>query len=222
MQPDQDGQFTAHPVVGIARDFHYKSLHTEIGPYIFLLKPENLGWGGYLTVRLEGENVNETIKAINGVWDEFSNDQPFGYFFLTDELDRQYDQESRIGSVFLVFAILAIFIACLGLLGLSSFMAEQRTKEIGVRKVMGASVPVIIRLMSRETIILVLVAAIISSVIAWYYMNNWLESFFYRINVSPVLILLAFAAALVIALITVSFQTISAALRNPAEALRYE
>ena len=101
-------------------------------------------------------------------------------------------------------------------------MAEQRTKEIGVRKVMGASVPVIIRLMSRETIILVLVAAIISSVVAWYYMNNWLESFFYRINVSPVMILLAFAAALVIALITVSFQTISAAMRNPAEALRYE
>jgi len=101
-------------------------------------------------------------------------------------------------------------------------MAEQPTKEIGVRKVMGANVPVIIRLMSRKTLVLVLVAAIISSVIAWYYMNNWLESFFYRIKVSPVLILLAFAAALVIALITVSFQTISAAMRNPAEALRYE
>ena len=126
------------------------------------------------------------------------------------------------GNVFLVFAILAIFVASLGLLGLSSFMAEQRTKEIGIRKVMGASVPVIIRLMSRETVILVLVAAIFSSVIAWFYMNNWLESFFYRIRVSPVLILLAFAAALVIALITVSFQTISAALRNPAESLRYE
>jgi len=137
-------------------------------------------------------------------------------------LNKLYDQESRIGNVFLVFAILAIFFACLGLLGLSSFMAEQPTKEIGVRKVMGANVPVIIRLMSRKTLVLVLVAAIISSVIAWYYMNNWLESFFYRIKVSPVLILLAFAAALVIALITVSFQTISAAMRNPAEALRYE
>ena len=222
MQPDQEGKFIYHPVVGIAKDFHYKSLHTEIGPYIFLLKPDDWGWGGYLSVRIDEDNVNETIKAINGVWDEFSIDQPFDYYFLTDELNRQYDQESRIGKVFLVFAILAIFIACLGLLGLSSFMAEQRTKEIGVRKVMGASVPVIIRLMSRETIILVLVAAIISSVVAWYYMNNWLESFFYRINVSPVMILLAFAAALVIALITVSFQTISAAMRNPAEALRHE
>lgn len=222
MQPGQDGQFIFHPVVGIARDFHYKSLHNEISPYIFLLKPEDFGWGGYLTVRLDGDNINETIKAINGVWDEFSDDQPFEYYFLTDELNKQYDQESRIGRVFLVFAILAIFVACLGLLGLSSFMAEQRTKEIGIRKVMGASVPVIIRLMSRETIILVMVAAILSSALAWYYMNSWLESFFYRINVSPVTILLAFATALVIALITVSFQTISAAMRNPADALRYE
>ncbi len=222
MQPGEDGQFIFHPVVGIVKDFHFKSLHTEIGPYIFLIKHDDLDWGGYLSVRIDEENRNETIKAINGIWDEFSNDQPFDYYFLSDELNRQYDQESRIGNVFLVFAILAIFIACLGLLGLSSFMAEQRTKEIGVRKVMGASVPVIIRLMARETIILVLVAAIISSVVAWYFMNSWLESFFYRINVSPVMILLAFAAALIIALITVSFQTISAAMRNPAEALRHE
>ena len=222
MQPDENGQFVYHQVVGIVRDFHFKSLHTKIGPYIFLHKPDDWGWGGFLTVRIDQENVNETVRAINKIWDEFSNDQPFEYYFLTDELNKQYDQESRIGNVFLVFAILAIFVACLGLLGLSSFMAEQRTKEIGVRKVMGASVPVIIRLMSRETVILVLVAATVSSVIAWYYMNNWLESFFYRINISPVIILLAFAAALAIALITVSFQTISAALRNPAESLRYE
>jgi putative ABC transport system permease protein len=222
MQPGEDGQFVYHPVVGITKDFHYKSLHTEIGPYIFLHKPDDWGWGGYLSVRIDPDNINETVREIKGVWDEFSNDQPFDYYFLTDELDKQYDQESRIGNVFLVFALLAIFVACLGLLGLSSFMAEQRTKEIGVRKVMGASVPVIIRLISRETVALVLVAAIISSAIAWFYMNNWLESFFYRIKVSPVTILLAFAAALVIALITVSFQTISAAMRNPAEALRYE
>jgi putative ABC transport system permease protein len=222
MQPWETGEFIHHPVVGVVKDFHYESMHTQIQPYIFIHKDESWGWGGYLTVRLDPANIKETIREIEKVWEEFSNDQPFDYYFLSDDLDRQYDAEARIGNIFLLFAILAIIIASLGLLGLSAFSAEQRTKEIGVRKVMGASVTVIIRLMSRETVILVLVAAILSSWISWIYMSSWLQSFYYRIKISPVLILTAFLVALLIALITVSFQAISAALKNPAEALRYE
>ena len=222
MQPWETGEFIYHHVVGVVKDFHYQSMHTRIDPYVFIHKNENWGWGGYLTVRLDQSTVRETISEIEKVWEEFSNDQPFDYYFLSDDLDRQYDAEARIGNLFLLFSILAIIIASLGLLGLSAFSAEQRTKEIGVRKVMGATVPVIIRLMSRETVILVLVAAILSSWVAWIYMTNWLQSFYYRIEISPVLILTAFLVALLIALITVSFQAISAALRNPAEALRYE
>jgi len=221
MQPSQNGEFIYHPVVGVVKDFHFKTMHTQIRPYIFLLKPKARS-DGYLTIRLDPATTKEAIREIKTVWNEFSSDQPFDYFFLNDELDKQYDAESRIGNIFLVFAILAIFIASLGLFGLSAFSAEQRTKEIGVRKVMGASIPIIIRLMSRETVILVLIAAILSSWIAWIYMNNWLESFFYRIKVSPLLLFSAFMAALLIALITVSFQAISAARKNPADALRHE
>ncbi len=222
MQPTENGEFSYHPIVGVVKDFHFKSMHTQIRPYIFIHKDAGWDWGGYLTVRIDPATTQETIKEIKNVWDEFSNDQPFDYFFLNEELNRQYDAENRIGNIFLVFAILAIFIASLGLLGLSAFSAEQRTKEIGVRKVMGATVPVIIRLMSRETVILVLVAALLSSWVAWIYMGNWLESFYYRIKVSPLLIFTAFMAALLIALITVSFQAIAAAMKNPADALRYE
>jgi putative ABC transport system permease protein len=211
-----------HRIVGVVKDFHYESLHTEILPYIFIHKDEGMNWGGYLTVRIRTENVSSLVKEIEKTWKEFSNNQPFEYTFVDDDFALMYSEEIRTGKIFGVFSILAILVACLGLLGLAGYNTEQRTREIGVRKVMGADVLTIVRLLSRETIILVLIAALISVPAAWYFMSNWLESYAYRIKLGPGLFFLAFLGALLIALITVSFQAWSAALRNPAESLRYE
>ncbi len=223
IQPGEtQGDWSYHPIIGVVRDFHFTSLHEKIQPYIFMHKPEDWGWGGYLTVRLEAQNIRATVNEIGNVWKEFTHDQPFEYYFLDEDFTSQYVEEQRTSKIFTVFSILAIFVACLGLLGLSAFSAEQRTKEIGVRKVMGATIPVIVRLLSRETVFLVLVATIPAVLVSWYYMRKWLESFAYRINIDPLLFFLAFLAVLIIALITVSFQAVNAALKNPAESLRYE
>jgi putative ABC transport system permease protein len=211
-----------HRIVGVVKDFHFESLHSEVLPYIFIHKDPEMNWGGYLTVRLQTEDISATIQKIEEIWNQFSNNQPFEYTFVDEDFASIYAEEVRTGKIFGVFSILAILIACLGLLGLASYSAEQRTKEIGVRKVMGADVPAIVRLLSRETVILVLVAALISVPAAWYFMGNWLESFAYRIKLGPGLFIVALVATLLIALITVSFQAVSAALRNPAESLRYE
>jgi putative ABC transport system permease protein len=211
-----------HQIVGVVKDFHFESLHRQILPYIFIHKDEGMDWGGYLTVRLETEDIAATMASIENTWKEFSHDQPFEYSFVDEDFARMYAEEVRTGKIFGVFSILAILVACLGLLGLSSYSAELRTKEIGVRKVMGADIPAIVRLLSRETITLVLVSALISVPAAWYFMSNWLESYAFRIKLGPGLFLLSFIAALLIALITVSFQSVSAALKNPAESLRYE
>ncbi len=211
-----------HQIVGIVRDFHFESLHTEILPYVFIHKDEEMQWGGYLTVSLMTDDLSSAMKEIENTWKEFSNDQPFEYSFVDENFARMYAEEIRTGKIFGVFSILAILVACLGLLGLSSYSTELRTKEIGVRKVMGADIPTIVRLLSRETIILVLISALISVPAVWYFMGNWLESYAFRIKLGPGLFLLSFLAVLLIALATVSFQAVSAALKNPAESLRYE
>ena len=208
--------------MGIVRDFHFESLHTEILPYVFIHKDEEMQWGGYLTARLMTDDLSSAMKEIENTWKEFSNDQPFEYSFVDENFARMYAEEIRTGKIFGVFSILAILVACLGLLGLSSYSTELRTKEIGVRKVMGADIPTIVRLLSRETIILVLISALISVPAVWYFMGNWLESYAFRIKLGPGLFLLSFLAVLLIALATVSFQAVSAALKNPAESLRYE
>jgi putative ABC transport system permease protein len=209
-------------VVGVVKDFHYESFHDEILPYIFIPKPLELDWGGYLTVKLETADLRSTIAEIEELWKEFSNMQPFEYDFIDREFEQIYEEELRTGKIFAVFSILAILVACLGLLGLSSYSAEQRTKEIGIRKSMGADIPGIVRLLSRETVLLVLVATAISVPLAWYFMKNWLEAFAYRISIGPGVFLLAFLGALLIALVTVSFQAVNAAMKNPADSLRYE
>jgi putative ABC transport system permease protein len=141
---------------------------------------------------------------------------------MNENFAAMYSEEVRTGKIFRIFSILAILVACMGLLGLSSYSTEQRTKEIGIRKVMGADVPTIVRLLSKETIILVLIATAVSVPVIWYFMSNWLESFAYRIKLSPGLFIVAFLGTLIIALLTVSSQALSAAMKNPAESLRYE
>lgn len=176
-------------------------------------------WIPYLTVRLEPQNMKETLKKIDNIWSEFTNDQPFQYFFLDDDFATKYEQEKRTRIIFLVFSILAIFVASLGLLGLTAFTTEQRTKEIGIRKAMGANALQVVRLISRETIILISIATLLALPVSFFFTRNWLNDFPFRIDLGIFPFLLSFAFALIISMVTISFQTVVAALKNPADAL---
>jgi putative ABC transport system permease protein len=175
-----------------------------------------------IAVRIRTENVSGTISAVKKVWDRYAQGTPFDYSFLDDDYDNLYRNEMQTEKVFAVFSCLAIAIACLGLLGLSAFAAERRTKEIGVRKVLGASVPNLIGLLSSEFTKWVLLANVIAWPIAYYAMNNWLQNFAYRIPINVWVFLSAGTVALAIALLTVGFQAAKAATANPVESLRYE
>ncbi|MCB0292482.1 MAG: FtsX-like permease family protein [Calditrichaeota bacterium] len=175
-----------------------------------------------MAVRIRPQNVPETVAYIEKTWASFIPYKPFEYFFLDDNYDALYRAEQRTGQLFTRFSLLAIFIACLGLFGLASFTTEQRTREIGIRKVLGASVPAIIFKLSREFTRWVLLANLIAWPLAWLAMRAWLEDFAYRITIGPAPFIAAGLIALVIALLTISYQAIKAALTNPADALRYE
>jgi putative ABC transport system permease protein len=210
------------PVVGVVRDFHNASLHSEIRPYMICIRPREGGWIPYLTVRVEPANMQGTIRQIEKVWSEFTNDSPFQYFFLDDDFASRYEQEKRTRTIFMAFSFMAILVASLGLLGLTAFTTEQRTREIGIRKAMGAGAVKIVRMISRETMVLIGVATLLAWPAAYYFTRNWLEDFPYRIDLGAGPFLFSFGVALVLSLVTISFQTISAALKNPADALRYE
>jgi putative ABC transport system permease protein len=162
------------------------------------------------------------MDHIKETWDNFASEWPLNYRFLDDDLEALYRREQKLGQIIQYFAVLAIFIACLGLFGLASFTAEQRTKEIGIRKVLGASVASVVSLVSKEFTKLVVIAFVVASPIAYWAMSKWLENFAYRVGISVWVFVLAGGAALLIALITVSSQAIKAALTNPVEALKYE
>jgi putative ABC transport system permease protein len=163
-----------------------------------------------------------TISAIENKWKTLIPNRPFSYYFLDEFFDRQYRSEERFGKLFLNFAVLAIFISCLGLLGLASYSTMQRTKEIGVRKVMGASVSNIINLLSKDFLKLVLISFFIAAPLSWFFMHQWLEDFAYRINISWWVFAVAGITALLIALFTISFQAVRAAITNPVKSLRTE
>ena len=222
IQPSEEGEIQYRHVIGVVKDFHYMSLHNDIEPYLFMLRPSDWDWIPYLTMRMDPQNIKTTLREVEKVWEDFSHGQPMQYFFMDDDFATRYAEEERTRTIFTIFAVLAIFIAVLGLFGMSAFTTEQRTKEIGIRKVMGASVPKIVMLISRETVILVAVATVIACPIAFYFTRNWLNDFAFRIDLGPLPFILAFLAALILALVTVSFQTVAAALKNPADSLRYE
>jgi putative ABC transport system permease protein len=223
MQPGEDGtEMNRIPVVGVMKDFHNTSLHTEIRPYMLRIRPADWDWIPYLTLRVEPQNMRGTLAEIENAWSEFTNDQPMQYFFLDDDFASRYEQEKRSRIIFLVFSVLAIFVASLGLLGLTAFTTEQRTREIGIRKAMGANAVQVVRLISRETVLLIGIATLMAWPVSFYFTRNWLNDFPYRIDIGIAPFLLSFALALLISLITISFQTIAAALKNPADALRYE
>jgi putative ABC transport system permease protein len=211
--------FTGPEAIGVVNDFHFKALRESVAPLMLLFRPRSFQ---YLTLRLKTENTAETMAFVRRQWIALLPDKPFEYFFLDEDYDKQYQAEQRLGTVFSYFSILAICIACFGLLGLASFAAEQRTKEIGVRKMLGATVTNVIGLLSKDFAKLVLLANLMAWPMAYFAMNKWLQDFAYRIEIGWWVFGVAGGMALLLALLTVSTQAIKAALANPVEALRYE
>ena len=206
-------------IIGVMKDFHFRGLQEPIKPLSMRIEPEGCNM---VSVNIAAANVPATLAAIENKWKELIPNRPFSYFFLDEFFDKQYRGEERFGKLFLNFAILAIFISCLGLLGLASYSTTQRTKEIGIRKVLGASVKGIINLLSKDFLALVVLSFFIAMPVAWYFMHAWLKDFAYRTGIGWWVFVLAGALALFIALFTVSFQAIRAAIANPVKSLRTE
>lgn len=210
------------PVIGVVKDFHFQSLHEKIGPLILGHWNNPIQAIDYFTVRLRPENLPQTLAALQRVHERFDQTTPFEYNFLDERLKDFYQADIRMGKIFGASAGLTIFIACLGLLGLAAFTAEQRTKEIGVRKVLGASVAQIVMLLSKDFTVLVMLAAAIASPIAFWALSRWLQNFAYHITLGLDTFLLAAVVALLVAWLTVGVQAIRAARANPIDSLRYE
>jgi putative ABC transport system permease protein len=204
-------------VIGVVKNFNFKSLHEAISPLYMTLQPE-----GGLIFKIKTTDVAGLLTTMKKNWDAYNTGEPFTYNFLDDLFSKTYSTEQKTGNILNIFSALIILVACLGLFGLVTYTAEQRTKEIGIRKVLGASVSQVTRMLSKEFIKLVLIASLIAFPAAWWAMHKWLQSFAYRINISWWIFAVAGFAALLIALITVSFQAIKAAIANPVKSLRTE
>jgi putative ABC transport system permease protein len=207
-----------YTVIGVVSDFHFQSLHQKIRGHILRFTDDFYR----VSVKLRPESISTTLSSIENIWKELESQYPFNYSFLDDTFDRFYRTDQRLGEIFLAFTLITIFIACLGLFGLASFSTEQRTKEIGIRKVLGAGVSRIVLLLSRDFIRWVIIANAIAWPIAYIAMHRWLSNFAYRIDLSLWLFIISGFLALIISLVTVSFRTFKAASINPADSLRYE
>ncbi|GAB3175453.1 ABC transporter permease [Telluribacter humicola] len=207
-------------IVGVVKDFHYENLHQTIQPYAFLLN--NGASINYLIVHVNTDNMQQVLGFMEQKWKALRPDEPFEYTFLNEDFQKNYQAEARTSRIVSYFTLISILISCLGLFGLAAFAAQQRTKEIGVRKVMGASVSSIVLLLSKDFLKLVLIAIVIASPIAWYAMNQWLSDFAYKIDIPWWVFVVSGALAVVIAFITISYQSIKAALMNPVKSLRSE
>ncbi|MEX0721018.1 MAG: ABC transporter permease, partial [Balneolaceae bacterium] len=210
-------------VVGVVKDFHFRSLHSNIGPVYIQMEPSSpTQYATYtmLALKFNPEQVQSLIIYLQEEWTNLWPKDPLTYYFLNEKFAEQYETDQKLSRAFSAFAGIAIFIACLGLFGLAAFSAEKRTKEIGIRKVLGASVANIVGLLSKDFIKLVTIGFVIAIPIAWYAMNTWLADFAYRIEIGPGIFVLAGSAALIIALLTVSWQSIKAAIANPVNSLK--
>jgi putative ABC transport system permease protein len=206
-------------VVGVAKDFHYKPLRDAIQPLLIT----NRAFGfSYLCIKIQPDDIPATVDFLRQTWSGIVPDYPFEYHFFDQDFDRVYKSEERMGAAFSYFSGLAIFIACLGLLGLSWFAINQRTKEIGIRKVLGATLTDIVYLISRDFVKLVIIASLIGLPVAYWAMNQWLNNFAYRIEPGWGMFGLSLAIGLLTALLTVASQSVRAALADPVETLRYE
>lgn len=216
-QTIQNGGVTGH-VVGVVKNFHFESLHEPIVPIIFHIEP----YYRRLSVRLAGKDLQAGLAHLAAVWKTFLPHRPFEYHFLSDQYAALYASEQHQSQLFIIFSLLAIFIACLGLLGLVTYSTLQRVREIGIRKVLGASIFTILKLLSKEIVLLLIIANVLACPIAWYFMRSWLDGFAYHVDVNPLLYLSTGGLALFVALATVSTQTLRAALGAPAETLRHQ
>jgi putative ABC transport system permease protein len=206
-------------VVGVVKDFNFESLRDKISPLALAYSPDN----GAISVRMHTSDLPGLISKIESRWKKLSPNQQFAYSFMDADFDATYHTEQRVGTLFISFSTLAILIACLGLFGLAAYAAEQRTKEIGIRKVLGASISGIVGMLSMDFIKLVLISILIASPLAWWFMNKWfLQDFAYRENIRWWIIAVAGIVSLLIAFVTISFQSIKAALTNPVKSLRSE
>ncbi len=205
-------------IIGVIKDFNYKSVHTKVEPMVLRVSQ----YYNYIIIRISGNNTSEAMSHIERQWKQYIPDYPFEVHFLDQELERNYRREQNMGVLFNYFALLAIFISCLGLFGLSAFMGQQRIREIGIRKVMGASIRNILTLLTTNFSLLVLLANIIAWPVAWWALKNWLENFSYHTDISYWIFPVAGLLALAVALTTTAWQAYSAAVTNPAETLKYE
>jgi putative ABC transport system permease protein len=217
-RPDNDGTKLTYHVIGVVKNFHFKSFHEPISPLVMVLNNniENL------IVKTNTSDIAGLLSTMKKNWNDLKGEVPFSYTFLDDRFNKSYESEQKIGLILSIFAGVTIFVACLGLLGLATFTAEQRTKEIGIRKVLGASIANIVSLLSIDFIKLVFIAFIIATPVAWYMMNKWLQDFAYKTNISGWIFLLVAVLAVAITIITVSFRAIRAAVVNPVDSLRSE
>jgi putative ABC transport system permease protein len=205
-------------IIGVMKDFNFLSLRNNITPLVLLYGEDR----GALSIRVNSANIPALMAQIKNKWKDISPNQPFNYSFMDEDFDSLYRSEQRVGTIFISFSSLAIIIACLGLFGLAAYAAEQRTKEIGIRKVLGANMSTIVSMLSKDFIKLVLIAIVLASPLAYWAMHTWLQSFAYRQNIQWWVIALAGFTAILIALITISFQSVKAALTNPVKSLKSE
>jgi putative ABC transport system permease protein len=211
--------FAKGEIIGVVKNYHFMPMRYEIQPLMLLYNPQNFR---YTMIRISGTEIPQTLSFLGKLWNKFAPEYPYEYHFLNEDFEEIYKSESRMGEVFRYFTFLAVFISCLGLFGLASFMAEQRTKEIGIRKVLGASISGITVLLSKEFTKWVAVANAVAWPVAYFAMNKWLQAYAYRVKLSLVTFALAGVLALIISILTVSYQAIRAALADPVESLRYE
>jgi ABC-type antimicrobial peptide transport system permease subunit len=211
--------FRTARVIGVVKDFHSRSLHTAIRPFVFrMYRP----WQQYAFVKIEGSQIQTALANIEEAYKTYSPGIPFGYWFLDDVFNQQYTSEQQLGNLFNGFSLLSVVIACLGLFGLASYSTEQKTKEIGIRKVLGASIPGIVAMTTREFLKWILLANLLAWPIAYFVMSKWLQDFAYKISIGPLVFVLSAGLTLIIAALTVSYHSLKAALANPVDSLRYE
>jgi len=208
-------------VAGVMKDFNYNSLHIEVRPFMLVYTNNNAQFVN-IVASVSSTDYKQLLGKIEALWHKDIPSAPFDYAFLDSEVQKQYETEVTLSQIINLFTLIAIFVSCLGLFGLAAFSAEQRNKEIGIRKVLGASVTGIVQLLSMDFLKLVFISIIIATPIAWYAMNKWLQDFVYRVSISWWMFVLAGAIAIIIAFVTVSFQSVKAAVANPVKSLRSE
>jgi putative ABC transport system permease protein len=209
---------TKYHIIGVVKNFNFNTLREEVTPLCFLYQPQN----GSVAFRIHSANIPNLVSMIQDKFKSLAPEQPFSYSFMDDDFNKIYSNEQRMGGISITFSVLAILIACLGLLGLITFAAEQRAKEIGVRKVLGANAGDIVSMLSKDFLKLVFIASLIAIPLAWLAMNRWLQGFAYRIQISWWILAIAALLAVLIALATIFYQAIKAAVANPVDSLRSE